>query len=50
LQGLVLIRRFTEADLRQGSVLLKRSLRIDPNYAFAWGVLGNRSINMGHTI
>ncbi len=47
LQGRALERHLTEASLRQGIVLLRQALKLDPNYAYAWGVLSITSVNLG---
>jgi TolB-like protein/Flp pilus assembly protein TadD len=45
LQGRVLTRRSTEDDTRQGIALFQQALKIDPEYAFVWGLLANARIN-----
>lgn len=47
LQGRAIYRHNTEADLRQGIGLYQQALKLDPNYAFVWGLLSNASINLG---
>ena len=47
LQGRALAVHFTEAGFRQGIPLLKQALKLDPNYAFAWGVLSTSLVNHG---
>jgi adenylate cyclase len=47
LQGRALARHFTEAGMRQGIALIQQALKLDPNYASAWGVLSNASVNLG---
>lgn len=47
LQGRVLTRRGTEPDYRQGIALFRQALKIDPDYAFTWGLLANASVNLG---
>ncbi|MEO5811751.1 MAG: tetratricopeptide repeat protein [Rhodanobacter sp.] len=47
LQGRVLARRLTEDDMRQGIALFRQALRLDPEYAFAWGLLSNALVNQG---
>ncbi|MGH8232606.1 MAG: tetratricopeptide repeat protein [Rhodanobacteraceae bacterium] len=49
LQGRALTRHQTEADLRQGIALYQQSLKLDPNYAYAWGALSNAWVNLGLT-
>ena len=48
LQGRALVRRATtEADYRQAIALLQQALKLDPNYAYAWGVLSAAWVNLG---
>jgi adenylate cyclase len=47
LQGRAAGRHLTEAGLRQGIVLLQQALRLDPKYAYAWGVLSSTALNLG---
>ena len=47
LQGRAAERRLTEVGLRQGIVLLRQALKLDPNYAYAWGLLSTTSVNLG---
>ena len=47
LQGRALVRRGSEADTRQGITLYQQALKLDPDYAFAWGLLSNASVNLG---
>jgi TolB-like protein/tetratricopeptide (TPR) repeat protein len=47
LQGRVLTRRGTESDYRQGIALFQQALKLDPDYAFVWGLLSNASVNLG---
>ncbi|MGH8273416.1 MAG: tetratricopeptide repeat protein [Gammaproteobacteria bacterium] len=47
LQGRTLTRRLTEAHLRQGIALLQQALKLDPNYAYAWGTLSNAWVILG---
>ncbi len=47
LQGRVLTRHVTEAGLRQGIALLQQALKLDPNYAYAWGTLSNAWVILG---
>jgi TolB-like protein/tetratricopeptide (TPR) repeat protein len=49
LQGRAIARRQTEAGFRQGIALLRRVVELDPDYAYAWGVLSNALINLGVT-
>ncbi|MGH8114814.1 MAG: tetratricopeptide repeat protein [Rhodanobacteraceae bacterium] len=48
LQGRALARRETEASLRQAIALFRQALKVDPNYAYAWGVLSNIWVNLGN--
>ena len=47
LQGRMLARRGTEADTSAGVALFQRALKLDPQYAFTWGLLSNAYINQG---
>ncbi|HXD37825.1 MAG TPA: hypothetical protein VN624_14305 [Rhodanobacter sp.] len=47
LQGRAVARHSTEASFRQGIALFQQALRLDPDYAYAWGVLSNYSVNLG---
>lgn len=47
LQGRALNRHNTEADQRQGIALIRQALKLDPDYAYAWGALANGLINLG---
>jgi TolB-like protein/tetratricopeptide (TPR) repeat protein len=47
LRGRAAGRHLTEAGLRQGIVLLRQALKLDPKYAYAWGVLSSTSANLG---
>jgi adenylate cyclase len=47
LQGRAIYRRGTEASVRQGIALYQQALKLDPKYAFVWGLLSNASINLG---
>ncbi|MGH8128286.1 MAG: tetratricopeptide repeat protein [Gammaproteobacteria bacterium] len=49
LQGRALGRHVTEADLRQGIALSQQALKLDPDYAYAWGTLSNAWLNLGVT-
>ncbi|HJP99116.1 MAG TPA: hypothetical protein VJ862_11185 [Rhodanobacteraceae bacterium] len=50
LQGHTLARRQTEAGYRQGITVLEQALQLDPNYAYAWGVLSTAFVNEGLTL
>ncbi len=47
LQGRAIMRRGTEAGIRQGIDLFHRALKLDPEYAYGWGLLSNASVNLG---
>jgi len=47
LQGRAVTRRGTEAALRQGVDLYQKALKLDPDYAYVWGMLSNAQINLG---
>ncbi|MGH8233364.1 MAG: tetratricopeptide repeat protein [Rhodanobacteraceae bacterium] len=47
LQGRALARHGTEVGLRQGIALYQQALKLDPNYAYAWGALSNAWVNLG---
>jgi len=47
LQGHALVQRQTEAGFRQGVALLRQALKLDPGYAYAWGVLSTALVNQG---
>jgi adenylate cyclase len=47
LQGRAISRRGTEASVRQGIALFQQALKLDPKYAYAWGLLSNSSVNLG---
>ena len=47
LQSRSIARHGTEPALQQGVALLENALRLDPNYAYAYGVLSNFWINLG---
>ena len=47
LQGHALVLRQTEAGFSQGIPLLKRALKLDPGYAYAWGLLSTAFVNQG---
>src|SRR5574337_152462 len=47
LQGRAIYRRGTEASVRQGIGLFQQALKLDPNYAYVWGLLSNASVNLG---
>jgi len=48
LQGRTLARRQTEAGFRDGIALFRQALKLDPEYAYAWGLLSNASANLGY--
>jgi tetratricopeptide (TPR) repeat protein len=41
------MRRGTEASIRQGIDLFQQALKLDPAYAYGWGLLSNASVNLG---
>ena len=47
LQGRAIARHSTQADFRQGIAMLKQALKLDPDYAYAWGALSIIEINRG---
>ena len=47
LQGRALARHGTKAGYRQGIALYQQALKLDPNYAYAWGNLSNAWVNLG---
>ena len=47
LQGRAAERHLTETGLRQGIDLLRQALKLDPKYAYAWGVLSSTWANLG---
>jgi adenylate cyclase len=47
LQGRALVSRQTEAGFSQGIALLNQAIKIDPRYAYAWGVLSTALVNQG---
>ena len=47
LQGRTVTRRGTESSIRQGIDLFHQALKLDPAYAYAWGLLSNASVNLG---
>lgn len=47
LQGHALVQRQTEAGFGQGIDLLRQALKLDPGYAYAWGVLSTALVNEG---
>lgn len=47
LQGRALARHGTGAGHRQGIALYQQALKLDPDYAYAWGALSNAWINLG---
>jgi adenylate cyclase len=50
LQGSALTEHFTEAGMRQGIALYQQALKLDPNYATAWGALSSAWANLGELI
>jgi TolB-like protein/Flp pilus assembly protein TadD len=50
LQGHGLVQQYTVSGFNQGISLLEQALKIDPNYAYAWGVLSTALINQGQTV
>ena len=48
LQGRELTRHETEAGLRQGISLLQQALKLDPDYAYAWGEMSSAWLDLGH--
>lgn len=47
LQGRAIMRHGTEGSVRQGITLFRQVLKLDPDYAYAWGLLSNASVNLG---
>ncbi|MGH8233901.1 MAG: tetratricopeptide repeat protein [Rhodanobacteraceae bacterium] len=47
LQGRDIYRRGTEDSIRQGITMFQQVLKLDPNYAYAWGLLSNGWVNLG---
>lgn len=47
LQGRALARQGTEDSRRQSITLYEQALKLDPNYAYAWGSLSNGWVNLG---
>ena len=47
LQGRAIARHLTEPDMRQSIGLYQQALKLDPNYAYAWGNLSNAWLNLG---
>ncbi|MGH8145771.1 MAG: tetratricopeptide repeat protein [Rhodanobacteraceae bacterium] len=47
LQGRAIMRHGTEASIRQGIALYRQVLKLDPDYAYVWGLLSNASVNLG---
>lgn len=47
LQGRAIMRRGTEASVRQGIALYQQVLKLDPDYAYVWGLMSNASVNLG---
>ena len=50
LQGHALIQHQTAEGFTQGIGLLKQSLQLDPDYAYAWGVLSTARVNQGQIV
>ncbi len=51
LQGRAITRRAgTAEEYRQGIALYQQALKLDPNYAYAWGALSNASVNLGSVL
>jgi TolB-like protein/tetratricopeptide (TPR) repeat protein len=47
LQGRTIARSSTQAGYRQGIALYQQALKLDPDYAYAWGTLFNAWANLG---
>lgn len=47
LQGHALVLRQTHDGFNQGIPLLKQALRLDPDYAYTWGLLSTAYVNQG---
>lgn len=47
LQGHALVLRQTAAGFSQGIPLLKQALKLDPDYAYVWGLLSTAYVNQG---
>ena len=47
LQGRASARHSTDAGERQGIALYQQALKLDPDYAYAWGTLSNAWANLG---
>lgn len=47
LQGYALVNQQTEAGFREGIDLLERAVKLDPKYAYAWGVMSAAFVNRG---
>ncbi|TAN05559.1 MAG: hypothetical protein EPN36_05675 [Rhodanobacteraceae bacterium] len=47
LQGRAILRHGTETSIRQAIALFQQVLKLDPKYAYVWGLLTNSSINLG---
>ena len=47
LQGRAIYRRGTEQSIREGISLFRQALKLDPDYAYVWGLLSNASVNLG---
>ena len=50
LQGRAIYRHGTESSIRQGISLFQQALKLDPDYAYVWGLLSNASVNLGAAI
>ena len=48
LQGRVLARRGSEADTAQAIAMFEHVLKLEPDYAFVWGLLSNALVNQGY--
>ena len=47
LQGRALTQHMTDTGLRQGIALYQQALKLDPDYAYAWGALSNIWVELG---
>ncbi len=50
LQGHALVQEQTRSGFAQGIALLRQALALDPQYAYAWGILSTALINQGQMI
>lgn len=50
LQGHALIQHQTAEGFAQGIALLKQALHLEPDYAYAWGVLSTARVNQGQVV